>query len=75
VPTGLTINEGSSLVSTELPPSSGFGRQEESQRSISVAMTADGAGTAAVETTMAPPVQSVQKTGPRLEKWFLDQKM
>jgi hypothetical protein len=35
-----------------------------------VAVTADSAGTAAVETGMALPVQNVQKTGP--EKWFLD---
>ncbi len=39
---------------------------------ISVAMTADGAGTAAVETGMTPPVQSMQKTSPRPEKQFLD---
>ncbi len=37
-----------------------------------MAVTADGAGTAAVETGMALPVQGMQKTGPQQEKWFLD---
>jgi hypothetical protein len=37
-----------------------------------VAMTADGVGTAAVETGMAPPVQGMQQTSQRPEKQFLD---
>jgi hypothetical protein len=35
-------------------------------------VTADSTGMAAVETGMAPLVQGVQKTSPRLEKRFLD---
>ncbi len=34
----------------------------------SVAVTTEGAGTAAVETGMAPPVEGVQKTSLRLKK-------
>jgi hypothetical protein len=33
-----------------------------------VAVTTNGAGTAAVETGMAPPVEGVQKTSLRLKK-------
>jgi hypothetical protein len=36
---------------------------------------ADGVGTAAVGTGMVPPVQIVKKTGPRLEKRFLDRRL
>ncbi len=37
-----------------------------------MAVTADGAGTAAEETVMVPPVQGVPKIGPRPEKRFLN---
>ncbi len=40
-----------------------------------MAVNADSAGTAAVETGMARPVQGVQKTGLRPEKWFLDRRL
>ncbi len=45
---------------------------EEVRGLISEAVTAGGAGTAAVETGMAPQVQGMQKTGPQPEKRFLD---
>jgi hypothetical protein len=38
----------------------------------SVVVTADGAGTVAVETKMAPLVEGVQKFSPRPEKWIFD---
>ncbi len=37
-----------------------------------MAVTADGADTAAVETGMVLPVQGMQKTGPQPKKRFLD---
>jgi hypothetical protein len=37
-----------------------------------VVVIADSAGTTAVETGMAPPVQGMHKTSPQPEKWFLD---
>jgi hypothetical protein len=56
--------------------SSGIGQQQErSEFPISEVVTADGAGTSALETGMAPLVQGMQKTGPRLEKQFLDHRL
>ncbi len=73
--TGLTVSQGCSQVSTGLPPSPELWCQPawgEVRGQISEAVTADGAGTDAVETGMAPPVQDMQKTGRRPEKQFLD---
>ncbi len=40
-----------------------------------MAVTIDRTGTVSLEALMAPPVQGMQKTGPRVEKQFLDHRL
>jgi hypothetical protein len=61
-PTGLTVNQGCSQVSTGLPRALTSAGRRSGQ--ISEAATTDGAGTTAVETGMEPPFQGAQKSGP-----------